>query len=343
MVKLELQLQGHPRMAKEMTIHFPGKTTKHIRDKRKEVAYKKLLQSQSANISSPGSRNANSQRETLISQKPMETETTIPFPDTRGDNLQTPEKTGRTTPTALPSPGTEVPEDPILEDRYWILQTINQVMDGDSINYDMLGHFQQICSKLISTLNEIRASPECCSQDVLDSVYTELVALILDNAHNSRSEPKRKRSRNKNHPKRKKRYVYARTQELYKHNPSMLAKHIREGTNWLEDGAHEVLFEDIRTFYDDLWGHEADVIIPFQSTPPLENQPEGLEITAITSQEIKARITRLKTGTAPGPDGIAKRYLATPSERGPAAPIQYIVGKWQTTLHLEQKQDSPDP
>jgi hypothetical protein len=92
----------------------------------------------------------------------------------------------------------------------------------------------------------------------------------------------------------------------------MLAKHIREGTNWLEDGAHDVPLEDIRAFYDDLWGHEADVIIPFDSTPPLENQPERLAITAITSQEIKARITRLKTGTAPGPDGIAKKHILRP-------------------------------
>jgi len=44
MIQLEQQLKGHPRIAKEMTAHFPGKTAKQIRDKRREGPYKKLLQ-----------------------------------------------------------------------------------------------------------------------------------------------------------------------------------------------------------------------------------------------------------------------------------------------------------
>jgi hypothetical protein len=52
-------------MAKEMTTHFPGKTTKQIRDKRKEVAYKKLLQSQTEDTdNSPGSQNDDNRGET---------------------------------------------------------------------------------------------------------------------------------------------------------------------------------------------------------------------------------------------------------------------------------------
>ena len=44
MIQLEQQLKGHPRIAKEMTAHFPGKTAKQIRDKRREGPNKKLLQ-----------------------------------------------------------------------------------------------------------------------------------------------------------------------------------------------------------------------------------------------------------------------------------------------------------
>jgi len=44
MLQLEIQLGDHPRIAKEMVAHFPGKTIKQIRDKRKEEPYKKLLQ-----------------------------------------------------------------------------------------------------------------------------------------------------------------------------------------------------------------------------------------------------------------------------------------------------------
>jgi hypothetical protein len=212
------------------------KTTKQIRDKRKEVAYKMLLQSQSDDTdNSPGSLNDNTQVENLPSQKPMETETTIPFPDTIIGNLPSLEQEGQSPPTYLPTLGNGEPEVPILQDRSWILNTVNQATEMDSTNHDTLGPFQQICLRLISTLKEISASAEFCSQDALDNVYTDLVALILDNAPKTQSEPKRKRRKNNHQNRKRKRYVYARTQELYKHNPSMLAKHIREGTNWLGD------------------------------------------------------------------------------------------------------------
>jgi hypothetical protein len=47
MLKLESQLQGHPRIAKEMTKYFPCKTAKQIRNKRKDTLYKTLVQAYS--------------------------------------------------------------------------------------------------------------------------------------------------------------------------------------------------------------------------------------------------------------------------------------------------------
>ena len=32
------------------------------------------------------------------------------------------------------------------------------------------------------------------------------------------------------------RYRYARTQELYKKKPGLVAKHVREGVDWMEEG-----------------------------------------------------------------------------------------------------------
>lgn len=40
MISLEKSLQGHPRIAKQMMEHLPGKTAKQIRDKRREPSYK---------------------------------------------------------------------------------------------------------------------------------------------------------------------------------------------------------------------------------------------------------------------------------------------------------------
>jgi hypothetical protein len=45
MVELEALFKGNPRIPKEMTPYFPEKTTKQIRDKRREASYKALIQS----------------------------------------------------------------------------------------------------------------------------------------------------------------------------------------------------------------------------------------------------------------------------------------------------------
>jgi hypothetical protein len=50
MIQMELRVRGHPRLAKEMVPYFPGKTAKQIRDKRREAAYKTLLQSHLDNL-----------------------------------------------------------------------------------------------------------------------------------------------------------------------------------------------------------------------------------------------------------------------------------------------------
>jgi hypothetical protein len=103
------------------------------------------------------------------------------------------------------------------------------------------------------------------------------------------------------------------TQELYKHNPSVLAKHIRDGTNWLEDRAPDVPREDVHNFYAELWG--------LQLNAPTKDRPEVAAYTTISTQDLKARIHRLKTENAPGRDGIAKKSIAIFNHRGPAAPI----------------------
>jgi hypothetical protein len=95
----------------------------------------------------------------------------------------------------------------------------------------------------------------------------------------------------------------------------VLAKHIREGTNWLEDGAPDIPPNNIHNFYTELWGESGDVIIPFNSTSPIDDRPDTVANTAISAQEVKARINRLKTETACGPDGIIKKHLARTSVR----------------------------
>jgi hypothetical protein len=94
----------------------------------------------------------------------------------------------------------------------------------------------------------------------------------------------------------------------------VLAKHIREGTNWLEHGLPDITLNYIHNFYTKLWGQSGDVIIHFNSKPPID-RPDTVANTDISAQEVKARINRLKTETAFGPDGITKTHLARTSVR----------------------------
>jgi hypothetical protein len=93
MLKLESRLQGHPRIAKEMTKYSPGKTAKQIRDKRKDTSYKALVQaystnndetgclSQTAEASEHPHRPAETKTENGITDKEINTATEI-TPDT---------------------------------------------------------------------------------------------------------------------------------------------------------------------------------------------------------------------------------------------------------------------
>ena len=43
-ILLEKSLLGHPKFAKQMMEHLPGKTAKQIRDQRSEPSYKALVE-----------------------------------------------------------------------------------------------------------------------------------------------------------------------------------------------------------------------------------------------------------------------------------------------------------
>ena len=72
---------------------------------------------------------------------------------------------------------------------------------------------------------------------MIDELYTLVVAQIGVTQATRAKKPKRAKVPNhKTGRKRKrKRFRYARTQDLFCKNPNLLARYIREGTPWLED------------------------------------------------------------------------------------------------------------
>jgi hypothetical protein len=106
-------------------------------------------------------------------------------------------------------------------------------------------------------LNEIIGNPEITTQDLIDDLYTQVVAQF--GATQSKRANKLKRARgpkNQTGSKTKqKRYIYCRMQDLFCKNPNILARYIREGTPWLEDECSgSTKPEDVKNFYTALWG-----------------------------------------------------------------------------------------
>jgi hypothetical protein len=110
-----------------------------------------------------------------------------------------------------------------------------------------------------------------------------------------------------------KKYVYARTQDLYKRNPSKLAKYVRENIEWYDTSDMELREKDVTSVFQDLWGRMPDIRQPYTGEP---EDPENVIplcdlIPAISTTEIGTRIARMKRDTAAGPDGILRKHVAS--------------------------------
>jgi len=91
-----------------------------------------------------------------------------------------------------------------------------------------------------------------------------LVKEFLENSKGSRKPNNKVGRRTHTTTKRKKkRYLYARTQEFYKKDPGTLARYIREGIPWPDDREAIFPLEVVKQFSTDLWGTEPEVTIPF--------------------------------------------------------------------------------
>jgi hypothetical protein len=104
------------------------------------------------------------------------------------------------------------------------------------------------------------------------------------------------------------RYIYARTQNLYKKNPSTLAKLVRNGSDYYNTANTQLNKEDITQLYNILWNTRPTTQQPYTNkiTKPDTNIETEDILYTITTTEIAKTLTRIKKDTAAGPDGIRK-------------------------------------
>jgi len=158
------------------------------------------------------------------------------------------------------------------------------------------------------TLAEImRPLTKTQSHATVNRVYSALVAYIKSNA---KPPPPRLRARKRrgagrvNHA----RFVYARTQQLYQKNPSILSKHAVRGTDFLAPTTGNLKAADVGQLYEGLWGTKQEQIV-FPEVLPQDEIPAQDFLLPFTWVEVQRRVRRFKRKTAAGLDGIRREDL----------------------------------
>jgi hypothetical protein len=155
---------------------------------------------------------------------------------------------------------------------------------------------------MISILTHIGEGGPLSTQTLLNHVYTQ----VLEQIESTQSTRASKRSRRKcpntqAGSKRRKRYRYGRTQDLFRKNPNLLARYVREGTPWLEsEDSSTPKLEDVKSLYSSLWGATPNIKIPFSVIGfGRKAQELGEVFQAITARDINERLKHTRHNTAP--------------------------------------------
>jgi len=162
------------------------------------------------------------------------------------------------------------------------------------------------------------------SQEVLDTVYgvlAESLSAREDSSGSGRvraSGPRTKRSKKRA----QKRYRYARTQDLYKKDPALLAKHVRLGTDHTVQSTQKLARVEVETLYKALWGTKA----PTQLEDIAIGVPIGLDMfKPIEAAEVRQRLGKVKGSSAGGPDKLRKSDLTGRSREKLLAGLYNLV------------------
>jgi hypothetical protein len=329
MCELELRFRGDRLIANKMTEFFPNKTNKQIRDKRAEKTYKNriaaILEERATEPSNSDSGETDRQ---ILLDAINRTDNGI------NDGLVSIEDAGENPnedPNTLEGPPeTEIPRNDnemralnvpkiIITDHSHHASEAETVWRGEflqgTLELEMdksrtSDQAKEVLKMLESAIQYAKEENGQVPDQHIDYIYGTLVSYILHSNKTAEDMAPKKYKRKKGTSRgARRRYIYSRTQDLYKNNPSRLAKCLRENAAWYMEGDIPLSEEQINSTFQKLWGKKIEVREPF----PAESGEEALELNnilpSITREDISARISKLKKNTAAGPDGIRKDYI----------------------------------
>ena len=184
---------------------------------------------------------------------------------------------------------TEVP--PILKEVYNRLMLIWDEYQGDRDSLtERLGHFiRTALYELINNLNK--------NQSDLIKIKTQRAA---------------KRKNNKNNRNSRKRFSYARCQELFHECPRRVADAVVNNDQaYLEPARQPPGSEEVRGLYEKLWGQVGSTYVPIPVTRA-PNLSLAEIFPPITAEDVGEKIGKIRKKAAAGPDGLQRDHLTIP-------------------------------
>lgn len=183
----------------------------------------------------------------------------------------------------------------------------------------------------------IRASDEECTQEYLEELHWRVIKVLIDSVPCEKTEStRRKKGQNKNKNRsgkpptraQRRRYLYARTQDMYNKCPKKLADLVVENDYSLLEKTDLPEKEAVAKLYGELWGQKGPDVIDWGDDISSASLKVKDIFKPIEAVEVRTKITKLASDVAPGLDGVKKTHLRTQD-------TEYLLAKYFNLLLLK--------
>jgi hypothetical protein len=168
---------------------------------------------------------------------------------------------------------------------------------------------REVHDRLEEIFNLDKGNVEALVEEIIKFIEIHLYGAIkqtdeldLDNNKESSNKPQNKENKNKNNRNARKRFSYARCQDIFKECPKRLADVvINNDRAYLEPARQPTAAADIKRLYENLWGQAGPSNVPIIINRVSE-LPLNEHFSPINAEDVAERIKKIRKKAAAGPD-----------------------------------------
>ena len=340
MLETEVRYHGDKFIAKRMEGILVGRTAKQLRDKRGTLVYKRRREEYLA-AHLPAVAPSNNEVATSVVNQDLTTEEQPEQPQgLPADVLSAGDPSGNISPQPVnltpESPQAEISAAPLLAE-----VSAQETTDAPTFDQEVTSWRREIIESVLAEKLSVKAKISRVSEVTINTLRDALrdldrepnrkeslqayIDIVYDKvtSHFGITNERQEGSRHPRAPRSKRakhrQFEYAKTQDLFKKDPGLLAKHVRDGTDWVYQGrpCDKLKVEDVRELYNKLWGAKPDIQLPEATVREVDGRAHSVSdvLPPITGKEVQARLRRTKKSVAAGLDGIKAGNLNQTADR----------------------------